>query len=614
MLKSEKSSDKSNKQSNASSRSRTPQIPRSYQRNESETDHSDLSSSPRASKQSSPHHVPVGSRDQNTINDIVGLDEDQINDELVKWAGKLEMESIDLREKYQTLSLDLEKNTKALEAMKSDLKQTLQVLNYDQQRALTKVSAPLQSIEASLLSLRGTDPTNSTRENYPNPQPTRPKSNYGLGDIQDFGDLKQKIETLESTISNLADQIKDSLISKVVTTEPSNFTGFSSMQRKLEILIGKLENTLKTINRDSNFHSGIDGVMLNGTLNKIVSRMDSLGNSSNGIQYFLDDIKTMQKKLNSDFNKFSKEVRTNFYQFNRSEKSPPPIIRRPPTSDQIEELYDSSSDQEPWFVITRHGDKGRKRQKLKALDSVDEDSHEGGSNNILMSPETSMTTNSSCLAREGPIRKYKEHIDKSKLRESGIKALSYSKELPETKGPPKPEYIHKISLEYLESHPKRDVLQKVYRSEIAVESPVKVSFHTKQVTQGFIDLFNAGEVDFEDLTFVKSLKIETYNLLRTVGFVRMVNSEIHKNNSNHPETSIPKKTETKTSSITSLAIVKSRTTTKRMLIKDTDEEREVLRSSPRIRDPTIDYNIRTNMEGISDGEEVNSYNMNIEDI
>ncbi|KAH3684111.1 hypothetical protein WICPIJ_004907 [Wickerhamomyces pijperi] len=369
-------------------RSKTPQSPTCTHQLKSlrqgtdiETDNSDFNSSPRNPKESdftttsTEKGSEVGSKKkefQLDDGDIVGLNEDEINEELVKWAGKLEMESIELREKSEGLSFELEKNTKALENMSHDIKETLQVLNFDQQTNLRQVAGPLHKIESVLSLISGGKISQGTSSLIEENRPVT---------VSIYNErIKHMFESLQETVDNLSHQLSSEpgRIEVQNTRQSSKSNVLDLSLKKLENITSRLELVLRGNKEFTGEFQGNENT--EKQLAKMMTKIESLHNSSNSVQFFLDDISKAQKNLNLEFTRFKNEVRDKFNLNEANERDIPDTKRRKKSqaTSQIERLKDTSPE------LTQ-------KQEIIVVTTSDEDEEEKtGYTDMLPTPETSI--------------------------------------------------------------------------------------------------------------------------------------------------------------------------------------------------------------------------------
>lgn len=196
-------------------------------------------------------------KDQNRID---ALNEDELNKELVTWAGRLELESLDMREKASVLTSQMSENSHCIKATAQELKKELK--EWKQSSIKTLDGASKSFSKATRTFLNATKVLSTIKPD---------KSGFN----KDIQKILEALESTQNSIQNLSNS-KKVLESNAVGNEAAH----TLLSRKIQTVINGIqklsannttvEETLKQNSKCSN--------TLNDSVTKCLRRVEDIQN------------------------------------------------------------------------------------------------------------------------------------------------------------------------------------------------------------------------------------------------------------------------------------------------------------------------------------------------
>lgn len=226
------------------------------------------------------------------LNENEEIDEEAINKELVTWAGRLELESIDLREKAKALTSQMTQNSESIKNTAQDLKSEFKSWKETSNKSLdgaiqtfSKASASFSNASKVLSSLKGKDKSTTS-------------------------DIQKILETLKSakaTIESL--QVSHTNSSKKQVNDITN----SVLSKKIQTVINGIQNlTNHVVNvEEARKQNDKNQKTINDTLEKCLRRIEDIQNLQVDFNRELKSLSRSQASLSLEFYKFKTINRRN---------------------------------------------------------------------------------------------------------------------------------------------------------------------------------------------------------------------------------------------------------------------------------------------------------------
>lgn len=212
------------------------------------------------------------------------VDEETINKELVTWAGRLELESIDLREKAKVLTVNMTKNSETIKNTANELKNEFQEWKQSSNASLngavtsfSKATSSFLSATKVLSSLKGKDNSSVKKE------------------------MEKILDLIQSTNNSMKGL--EARVNSNKQSESSNITNLT-LNKKLQMIISSL-NTLNSDNSESSSKKTSKTLQtLNENINKCLRRVEDIQNLQIDLHKDLKLLGSNHSNLSLEFNRF----------------------------------------------------------------------------------------------------------------------------------------------------------------------------------------------------------------------------------------------------------------------------------------------------------------------
>lgn len=220
------------------------------------------------------------------------LDEETINKELVVWAGRLELESIDLREKAKVLTSQMTHNSETIKTTADDLKNEFKDWKQSSELSLNTAVASFSKATASFLSatkvlstLKGKGGDTSTSKDIQKILDAINLTNNSIKEMKSRRNTNKQTDNLNNILNKKLQTVSNSLNA---LNQQFTDSGSSSKQNN---------KTLQT---------------LNNNITKCLKEVEAIHNSQIDLQRDLRVLGTNHSNLSAEFSKFKAD-----FMFNR---------------------------------------------------------------------------------------------------------------------------------------------------------------------------------------------------------------------------------------------------------------------------------------------------------